>query len=191
MAAGQATSSPVTLTVPVGGVPRGSFLAIACWSTWNGLAGSIADSRGNVYTMDSPSGNVVVFSCPVTTALVAGDTITYTFGGNFANINVAVFTGVGLFRATGADGSGTSSVTGVIAGDLVVGYGDLEGGGSGTSHNDTVSPWSALFTNVGYTGGAAQAQLSGSYQVAPASGTVTWTASSGTGTSIAVAYHHG
>jgi hypothetical protein len=79
------SGTTLTLTVPADGVPVGHTLFAAVTADYTAAGATITDSAGNTWTRDrtaASTGNVTraaVFSCPVTSALDPGDTITVTW----------------------------------------------------------------------------------------------------------------
>jgi hypothetical protein len=84
---GAATLATQTVTVPAGGVAAGNSLlisAVANNSTTGQDLSSITDSKGNTYVVDvTPSSGITttvgIAHASITTALVSGDTLTFTW----------------------------------------------------------------------------------------------------------------
>jgi len=69
-------------TVPAGGIPVGATIVLVTAGYFGGEVASVIDSKGNAYTVRIAVGyNTQFTDCRVTTALVAGDTITITLSG--------------------------------------------------------------------------------------------------------------
>lgn len=112
------SSSTVTVTLAAG-CPVGS-MAMLFTSGFSAPAPvSATDSKGNTWTLDSQAFDSTacsggVLRAPITTALVAGDTITITYGSSITKANViAIAQAASTNDATGkgSNGSDGSSVT--------------------------------------------------------------------------------
>lgn len=86
------TGTIVTLTIPSGGVPIGHTIILGAGSNHVAVT-SVTDSRGNTYTsnasvLPSTATAASLWSAPITTALLAGDTITVTYSGTVSGRSV-------------------------------------------------------------------------------------------------------
>lgn len=121
-AVGSTSSGATSLTLSVsGGAAAGQTVLVrfAAWDYTGGGALSIADSKGNTWTRDyarigASDGMNALYRCMVTTALVAGDTITVSFTAGAQNYAMAgdVFAGlhpVSPLWQLGADVAGSTS----------------------------------------------------------------------------------
>jgi hypothetical protein len=111
-------STTVSATAPVGGVAQGNRLLVGFIS--NNASGdaapTCADSKGNVYASDvvdiAGQRRTVIFSAPITVALLQNDLITATFTNTQrAAIDVLEFSGL-----LGLDVTGVSNSTGPTVG---------------------------------------------------------------------------
>jgi hypothetical protein len=87
LASGGCAATIDSVVVPAGGVAVGRTILVRLAMRAAGAgAVSVADSRGNVYTKDADANEgtarIAVFTAPVTTALLAGDTISATHPNN-------------------------------------------------------------------------------------------------------------
>lgn len=116
---GSSTSTnPQTFTIPGGqGASVGSLVALGAVATNARTLTSVTDSKGNTWTVhpsQSAGGtnvNVAIAYAVLTTALVAGDTITLTFSGN-ASVAVTAVEITGQAASSIVDQSGTYSAAG-------------------------------------------------------------------------------
>lgn len=112
------TTTGTTLSCTTGAVPVGKKIIVACVRgdvAGNAATVSVADSRGNTYTLDAyalnnGTGAVAVFSAQVTTALLAGDTITATWGASQNRNHIAAHVYTGL-KTTGRDATNNATAT--------------------------------------------------------------------------------
>lgn len=126
------TSAGTTLVLTIPGpdpVPVGHTLILTVNADYTAAGAAVADSRSNVWTRDRTSaatGNAcrgAVFSCPVSTALQPGDTVTITWGVSVTRkaATITQFTGpliptvvdaqTGVAGATGNPSTPLTSVT--------------------------------------------------------------------------------
>lgn len=80
------TGTTLTLTIPTGGVPVGHSIIIVAGSNHTTISG-ITDTGSNTYQSDEAASassflSGAIYSAAVTTALLAGDTITITYSGS-------------------------------------------------------------------------------------------------------------
>lgn len=195
--AGNTSGSTLSLTVPVGGIPVDAVICIAvsqCDNVSYGTGCSVADSRSNAYTEVDHSnfaattgvGFLQAFRCQVTTALLAGDTITVTKQGTGAGVISGLFatggligsasydaavkvTATGAFSTSPAVTSGTPSVAGEL---IVVAMGWQDTNVATLTANSFTTPF-----NSAKTSGAAirDAGVGGGYVVDATTGTEAWT----------------
>lgn len=161
-------SGTTMLIVVIGdGVPAGHTLIMPVGADYTAAGPTATDIRGNVWTRDRTSpatGNTsrsTIFSCPVTTPLIAGDTITITWAAAVVRKAAAIHEFAGVLIPTvintqnGNAGTGTSpsvSVTTTLPDILLFGYVMAEGPVTEAYEPDIVNTWSPL-TRVGTTGG--------------------------------------
>jgi hypothetical protein len=204
------SGSPMTLTVPTGGVAAGTRLIVRLeLRGTSGTAATISDARGNTWTADLDNLNVderlIVWSTNVTTALQAGDWIRLTYPSSTSSAAVAdAFTNVASSNAVDATGTGSgnsttpsASVTTTAANDLVVG---AVGVFNTTSSPTQPSNWNALNTllanqNVGAcsNGSSGNSTDLAAYRTPSSAGSYTYnpTTSSGRWSAGVVAYKVG
>ncbi len=120
-------NTTLAVTVPVAGVAQGNFLAVYFAEDADGTNPTCADTRGNTYTrqVNASSANtnavarLAIFTAPVTTALVSGDTITvsWTTATVAEAMSVSEFVNVDVLDVTPvtATGSSTAPTTGNAA----------------------------------------------------------------------------
>jgi type II secretory pathway pseudopilin PulG len=125
------TGTTISVTVPAGGVAAGNTIIVSfATDPTNTPTGAVtvADTKGNTYTKDADIANgtgtsgvrTVVFSAPVTTALVSGNTITVTYPSAAAKA-VSVCYANGLISASRVDvthtgtGNNTDPTSGATA----------------------------------------------------------------------------
>jgi hypothetical protein len=176
---GQVSGTTLTFTVPAGGVPVGHTLIMRAASDFVSSGPTGSDTRGNTWTLvrSSPgTGSTMratLLSCQVTTALLAGDTITATWGSTLVNRAAVVdqFSGLlaplTLDAQNGASGTSTTpdaNVTATNPVDLVVG---MVGTVNPTTDAYTQdAAWNAL-TRTGTSGGTAPyISVGGAYTLA-------------------------
>jgi hypothetical protein len=114
----QGVGTTLAVTVPAGGVPAGKRLIVS-FSCNGGTADpdpTIADSKGNTWVRDEyntgATRQLAVFSAPVTTALVSGDTITVTHVSTARRNIRAIYANVGAKDVSSNNGgTGTTSIT--------------------------------------------------------------------------------
>lgn len=114
---GQASATTLVITVPAGGVPAGHTLIVRSASDFISSGPTIADSRSNTYTsVRSAAGTgssmrASIYSCQVSTALLAGDTITLTWSSALTNRAAVIDEFQGLLVPLTVDGQNGSSST--------------------------------------------------------------------------------
>ncbi len=124
-------------------VPAGNTIIVRVLTDYTASAATIADSKGNTYTRDRTapnSGNTMraaIFSAPITTALVPGDTITITTPSTAAKVAIAdefrgLLSSSILDVQNGTSGSSTTPGTSISintthANSLVLGFVGVEG----------------------------------------------------------------
>ncbi len=181
----QVSGTTLTITVPTGGIPVGHTLIVRSATDYLAAAPTLTDSRSNAYTSlrSSPAtGNVLratIHGCPLTTALLAGDTITMTVASGVANRVLILDEFAGVLNPLGVDAengsSGTSTtpdanVASTYPVDLVVAAVASTAPLSDAYTQDAT--WNAL-TRAGTSGGTAPyASIGGGYRT-PVS-TNTW-----------------
>jgi hypothetical protein len=194
-AATKTTGTTLTITVPTDGVPVGHTLIVRLVTDFTSGGPTVADTRGNTYTRDRSATNAgssmraSIFSCRVTTALQAGDTITITTTSLAARVAIIdEFANVLLPIAIDAQNglSGTSAtpslpVTTTNANDLIIGMIGVEGPLSDAYTEDTLHQWTTL-NRVGTTGGTSTTNktINAVYRAAGATGTYTYSPTLGT-----------
>ncbi len=195
-ATAQTTGTTLSITVPAGGVPSGHTVILHTLSDIMNNGPSVTDSRGNTYTRDRSapdSGSTIrfsVFSCPITTDLQAGDTITITFPSSsttriaVVNEYSAVLNPVVVDVQNGKAGTGISpniNATTTHASDLLIASVGVAGDSTDSYTPDIGNAWTAL-TRVGTTGGAfgANRTIDPAYRSVPAAGVYTFAPSLGT-----------
>jgi hypothetical protein len=135
LATGGCAATNDVVTVPAGGVAVGRTVLVRLAMRGAGAgAVSVTDSRGNVYTKDADvnelTARIAVFSAPVTTALLAGDTITasHPFDPDSSGVVAAELKNIVaagrvdvVGTATGNSANPSASVGTTVAGDFLVG----------------------------------------------------------------------
>lgn len=132
----------VAVTVGVGGVPAGTLIVVAvCERSASGTSGTVADSAGNTYTSivaanlnaSAALGRGTLFYVNNATALVNGDTVTYTKNASGVACAMSVCYATGIDKTSPLDTSVTASATAstttptvtsgtpVVAGELFIG----------------------------------------------------------------------
>lgn len=172
--------STVAITVPAGGVPSGSLIVVCVADSSITGTGSVADTKSNTYTLPSSP------ALPVTnnnlaangfgslyyafniTALVSGDTITYTLGHVASSAAVSAFYAPSILQSPtpfdnviGTTSSGSSTTPSLSLANNAVGTGELwvavvsNTGGSGDSftQDSTNAAWQNFPVRVGLAGG--------------------------------------
>lgn len=162
------TVATVVVTVGAAGVPKNAviFVCVAD-SSVSALGGGVADTGGNTYTRiagadnnaSTVNGFGAMFTAPVTTALVNGNSITYTLALT-ANAAVTAFYAGTINSAvavaqTLAGSSTTPSVTGASGtASFLVGAVSMTGGSGDTFTQDsTNAAWTTPPLRVGLAGG--------------------------------------
>jgi len=138
LVAGTSSTAGTTLVLTVPGaqtVAAGHTLVMTVNADYTASGATVADSRGNTWTRDRTSaatGNAcrgAVFSCPITTALQPGDTITITWPGSVTRKSANVTHYAGLLIPTtvdaqngiaGASGNPSLPLTSVTPNTLLV-----------------------------------------------------------------------
>ena len=133
---GEAKSSTGVTTRSIevggGGVPAGALLIVRLSYRQTAGTPTCVDDRGNTYTIDRDSGSSargVIFSAPVVTPLVAGDTIDATIASSEVAMDAHYVTGADtsgtrVAAANSATGSSTTPSVGTTptaAGQLLIG----------------------------------------------------------------------
>ena len=125
------TGTTISVTVPAGGVAAGNTIIVSfATDPTNTPTGAVtvADTKGNIYTKDADIANgtgtsgvrTLVFSAPVTVALVSGNTITVTYPSAAAKA-VSICYANGLISASRVDvthtgtGNSTAPTSGATA----------------------------------------------------------------------------
>ena len=173
---------------PVLPIPAGSFVSVVMAVSRNfGSAVTftgVTDSEGNQYVVDTQTPPGGLFSPTLAVAhgvldhaLTASDTLTVSWTGSFdpgfglGYVYASAFSGIGNI-VDGAPGSvdSNSATVSAAAGDVVMGYTMANGE---FNINDSASPWNDFMDapNPGTTNQG----IDGAYQIAPASGSVTYT----------------
>ncbi len=176
------------ITVPAGGVAAGNTL-ISRVTMRAGTVGtgtiSIVDSKGNSYTVDknAVNGNVrmVVLSANVTTALVAGDTITVTYPSvnpSATGFVVTEFSGIPATNRVDVTASATGTSTTPSVSATTINSTALVYGALVVLNNPTVteaSGWT-LDTNLSTSCGGAQGNSinHGAYKIVSVAGSYTY-----------------
>jgi hypothetical protein len=156
----EASDLHVGVTVPDGGIPAGHFLLISVMQDYTGGAPSVADNRGNTYTVDRSSSDAglttraTLLSAPVHGALVAGDVIYVTFPTAVANkvVTIDEFSGISfsapLDRSNGRQGASSSPVANLAmtsqADELLFGFVGVSGPLSDSYTEDRGAEWTTL-----------------------------------------------
>jgi hypothetical protein len=118
---GQANSitsnTSLSVTVPAGGVAAGNTIIVSFAMDPNAGTVSVADTKSNSYSKDvdilnSKGVRTLVFSAPVTTALVAGNTITVTYPATVSKA-VSIYSVSGLVSASRVDQTQTGPGTAI------------------------------------------------------------------------------
>jgi hypothetical protein len=160
----------VGITVPNGGVAAGQFLLISIVQDYTVGAPSVADNRGNVYTVDRSSSDAglttraTLVSAPVHGALQAGDVIYVLFPSAVSNkvVTIDQFSGVAfsnaLDRSNGRQGSSTLPVANMSmtsqADELLFGFVGVSGPLSDSYVEDRGAEWQTLQRKGTESGGA-------------------------------------
>ncbi len=172
-ASSKIAGTTLTITVPAGGVPIGHVLIGRVFHDYTSGGPTITDSRGNTYTRDRTAANGgttirgSIFSCRVTTALLAGDTITITASASVTARAAAidefdhVLVPIAIDYQDGLAGSSTTPSLPAVttnANDLVIGMVCVEGPTTDTYTEDTSISWVPL-TRTGTSGGTANTNV--------------------------------
>lgn len=189
-ASSKTSGNTLTFTVPFGGIPVGHTLIARLLHDYTAGGPTMSDTRGNTYTRDRTAANsgttmrMSIFSCTVSTALQAGDTITISLSTSVV-ARVAVideFVGVaGPISIDAQNGLGGSSTapslpnTTTNADDLLVAMVGVEGPIDDSYTDDTIHQWSGL-TRAGTTGGTSTTNktMNGAFRSIGATGTYTY-----------------
>ena len=107
----------LSVTVPAGGVAAGNTIIVSFAMDPNAGTVSVADTKSNSYSKDvdilnSKGVRTLVFSAPVTTALVAGNTITVTYPATVSKA-VSIYSVSGLVSASRVDQTQTGPGTAI------------------------------------------------------------------------------
>jgi len=107
----------LSVTVPAGGVAAGNTIIVSFAMDPNAGTVSVADTKSNSYSKDvdilnSKGVRTLVFSAPVTTALVAGNTITVTYPATVSKA-VSIYSVSGLVSASRVDQTQTRPGTAI------------------------------------------------------------------------------
>lgn len=156
----------IAFTVPAGGIPKGAVICVAA-TDYNATPGTVTDTGGNTYAKTalglnnlSGNGSFGVSWALVTTALAAGNTITYTMspastaavtffyilGLTAASPNDAAVTATGFGSSLGA--SFNSGVPSTGPEFFVAAAGILPAGTGCTYTQDTTDGWATTFTSI-------------------------------------------
>jgi hypothetical protein len=180
-------NTSIAVTVPVAGVASGNYVVVSLAMDANRSNPSCTDTQGNTYTKHeeasatATTGDVrlALFSAPVTTPLVNGNTITCSWTSNCTAeaISAAEYTNVDAFdqSLSASATSGTAPSSGTIStnygGELLVGAIATEGpasdsftAGSGYSNNPPTR------AGTGSATAASNVSISPEYSVANAVG---------------------
>lgn len=118
---GSGAGGNLSLTVPAGGVPVGDLICFQGVVS-NSATLTVTDTRSNTYTiLQSLSGTTswvpYIGTCPVTTALLVGDTITFTYSTGTHKVACAdQFTGVdNVVDVTPTATTGTTTAVSIAA----------------------------------------------------------------------------
>lgn len=199
------TVASIAITVPAGGVPQGALIIVCVAdSSVSIVGGSVADTGTNIYTRITGADNNnlttngfgAIFSAPVTTALVPGNSIAYTLALT-ANAAITAFYAQSL-QVSPLDGAVTNTATGSSTAPSVAGasppvgsgefwVGMVSNTGPGTeafTQDATNAAWAAPPTRVGIAvtgptiaGGVVTSGLTSALIYAPTLGTThPWTA---------------
>lgn len=162
----------VAATVPVGGVPAGAVICVVvCDRSISSPAGSVTDTAGNTYAAvdgqtldtDTSKGFLRIFYAFNVSALVSGNTITYTkaVSGSAASISCLQITGVDtvapLDTGATAKARGNSATPSVTSGtphgeaDAIIGAIGIQGS-SGTFTQDATNGAYATPPDASVTG---------------------------------------
>lgn len=173
---GNATGTTLALTVPVGGVPSGAAIVVCVSENSQTIGGSVTDTAGNTYIATTgvflngtvQNGFGRMFYCYNASALVSGNTITYTKVGS-VQVALAVLYATGLQTAvdpldavvtTTNTGSSTNpnvaSGTPSQAGELFVAFAAFRS--SATFSQDSGNGW-AFPPSSANSGGTSSSQL--------------------------------
>ena len=109
------SSTSISVTVPAAGVAAGNTIIVTF--TMSSVTGtvSVTDTKGNIYTSDADVNNssyvrTLVFSAPVTTALVSGDTIKVTYPAAVSKaVSIYYVSGLVLPKDQSATATGNSN----------------------------------------------------------------------------------
>lgn len=131
----QTSGTTVVITVPSAGVPVGHTLITRSVSDYISSGPTITDSRGNTYTSARTAsgtgsiGRSSIHYSQITTALVSGDVITFTWGSALTNRAASIdefsglLTPIAIDAQNGSTGSSTTpdaNVTTTYLSDLVI-----------------------------------------------------------------------
>jgi hypothetical protein len=174
-------STSITATVAAGGVAVGHTLVVGLNGNGVGTVVSATDTRGNTYTIDRTSTATTggqVLHTTVTTALLAGDTITVTGDTSISDRSMiaAEFSGVDDFdQVVSGSGTGTAVNSGATpattqADELVVAFVGI------SSSTGTLTATDASYTQIGSAGVGLSRQTFMFYKTVAATGTQAITA---------------
>ena len=161
--------------------------AIAIVSAGGGYVtvNGITDSKGNVWTKDYATPFFTYLSAPITTALVASDTLTVAYSGSFTGWRkcislLSVSGGAGFYRvdAGGYSNSSTHALSGdVPAGALVIGGPTDTSGHTVTAYDGThISPWLGYSSNAWIGLMYKEMPSAGTYTIGATYGASEWSA---------------
>jgi len=186
----KSTGATLTVTVPAGGVSSGHTLIARVAHDYTSGGPTMSDNRGNTYTRDRTAANggttmrISIFSCPVSTPLQAGDTITVTLSASIDARAVSIDEFANMLHPLvidtqdGASGSSTTptlSVATTNADDLLISFVGVEGPVGDSYTEDTPHQWTGLM-RAGTTGGAADTNVTvnSAYRAVGSTGTYTY-----------------
>jgi len=158
-----------TLTINVADtIVVGDTLIVRVVNDYTAGAPTVTDSKGNTYTRDRTARDsnfdmrASLYSAPITTELVSGDTITVTFSSTAAKVaTVDQFHGLltlsPLDQNNGTSGSSTTpgtniSITTTQEDQVIIGFAAIEGSTDDGYTEDLLGQYTTL-TRVGTTGG--------------------------------------
>jgi hypothetical protein len=168
------TVNSIAITVPVGGVPSGSLIVVAASESSTGGTPAASDTAGNTYndagggtTISTASGLLDIKHAFNATALVSGNTITWTFGqtGKTGAASAFYVTGIDTsadpaYAVQGSSGSSATpsglSAINIASGDFVVAFVATNGPiGDAFTQDSTNGAYATPPTRAGTTGAGA------------------------------------
>ncbi|MEJ6979879.1 MBG domain-containing protein, partial [Pedobacter sp. P351] len=181
------SGTSISISVPAAGVSLGKTILVTVAMDPSSTAVSITDTRGNTYTKDADVTNgsvasgvrTLIFSAPVSTALVSANSITVSFATAVVTKAVSAFSVSGLVAGSLTDKSSTATGNSTIGNsgiapttsqpdELLFGVFGLEDKSSSVTFGPGFSPLTSNQTNSG--SGTANIGVFPGYRVVSATG---------------------